>query len=473
MSRKLISEPAKHPPPATRRVSGDTSSSHEAIESGVSSRINLRHLNVFLSVAEHGGISRAAESLYRVSSAVTRSIGDLEREVGVPLFERKPRGLLLGAFGEAVLVRARRIQAEFAALHAGLAQRGFNAGDPKSIITSMFNGRRLAVLVSLARTHSMAAVAREFGLSQPAISAMLKDLEGRLGTPLFERSARGVIPTAAGALLILHISRVLAELRNIAPDIAAMQGTLTGRINVGALPLCRTHILPTAIAALTASHPRLRVFSEESPYPALLASLHNGDIDFILGALRPGSEREGLLQETLFQDKLSLVARAGHPLAGRRVTFDELYRVAWTLSRQGSPSRDLMERSFLEAGRPCPEPTVETGDLAILRGLLQQSDMVTAISPGQLHYEIESGTLVELDFDLGGTSRYIGITMRAGAAPSPGSRALLDAIRDVVREQVIERANERANEQVSDHVSEQVSEQVSERTNQPISSSAK
>ncbi len=60
-------------------------------------------------------------------------------------------------------------------------------------------------------------------------------------------------------------------------------------MNVGALPLGRTQILPLAIASLLARHPRLHVATVESPYDALAASLRSGDIDFILGALRGAS----------------------------------------------------------------------------------------------------------------------------------------------------------------------------------------
>jgi LysR family transcriptional regulator of gallate degradation len=77
-------------------------------------------------------------------------------------------------------------------------------------------------------------------------------------------------------------------------------------------------------------------------------------------------------------------------------------------------------------------PSVETGDLAVLRGLLLESDMVTAISAHQLRYEIREGALVVLDFPLEATRREIGISQRVGCFPSPGARALMQEIRKVV-----------------------------------------
>ena len=397
--------------------------------------INLRHLRALTAVAAAGSISAAAEGLFRVSSAVTRSIAELEEALGRPLFERRARGMALNAYGELALARALRIEQEFEAARTQLVVRGGIGlrADVQSLFASILNGRRLAVIASLAEKRNMPAVAREFGITQPAISVALKDLETGLGVALFERSARGLMPTLAGEIVAFHFKRVLAELRHILPDIAASEGVLQGSVNVGALPLGRTQVLPLAIASLLSAHPGLHVATVESPYDALAASLRSGDIDFILGALRVGTEAKDLQQEVLFEDRISLIARAGHPLTrGARINFAGLRQSTWVLSRQGSPSRELLERFFSLARQTPPVPAVETGDLAVLRGLLLESDMVTAISAHQLRYEIRDGSLAVLDFALEQTRRDIGLTQRIGCFPSPGARALMDAIRNVV-----------------------------------------
>jgi LysR family transcriptional regulator of gallate degradation len=115
-----------------------------------------------------------------------------------------------------------------------------------------------------------------------------------------------------------------------------------------------------------------------------------------------------------------------------RVGRPALQRAQWVLSRPGSPSRELLVRAFREAGDAAPVPAVETGDLALLRGLLLQSDMVTAISAHQLRYEIETGALVVLPYPLESTRRRIGLTQRRNALPSPAAKALIDAVRQVV-----------------------------------------
>jgi LysR family transcriptional regulator, regulator for genes of the gallate degradation pathway len=396
--------------------------------------INLRHLRALSAVAAAGSVAGAAEQLFRVPSAVTRSIAELERALGVAPFERRARGMLLTVDGERVLARAHRIEREFEEARALLARGGAGSSAAvRSTFGSLLNGRRLAVFASLADKRHMGAVAREFGITQPGISSGLKDLEAGLATALFERGARGLAPTPAGEILAFHFKRALAELRHIGPDLAASRGILQGTVQVGALPLGRTHILPLAIAALVSRHPQLRVVTAESPYDALAAALRSGDIDFILGALRPPAEASGLQQEALFEDRLSIIVRCGHPLARRkRLDPAALRRAVWVLPRPGTPARELLRRSFAEAGLAPPLPTVETGDIAVLRGLLLASDMLTAISPHQLRHEIRAGALVALDVVLAATRRKIGLSTRAGAVPSPGARALMDEIHAVV-----------------------------------------
>ncbi|WP_077001955.1 LysR substrate-binding domain-containing protein [Variovorax sp. KK3] len=404
-------------------------------EHGGALGINLRHLRAFSAVAAAGSIAAAAEALYRVPSAVTRAVSELEAALGRPLFDRRARGMALNAYGALVLARARRVEQEFEQARAQLVARGgIGAGaEVQSLFASILNGRRLAVVASLAEKRHMAAVAHEFGITQPAISSTVKDLERGLGATLFERRAKGLVPAPAGEIAAFYFKRVLSELRHIGSDIAASEGTLQGSVMVGALPLGRTQILPLAIASLLARHPLLHVATVESPYDALAASLRSGDVDFILGALRPADEARDLQQAALFEDRLAVIARAGHPLAAAaRIGFDTLQQARWVLSRPGSPSRDLLERFFSTARQPTPVPSVETGDLAVLRGLLLASDMVTAISPHQLRHEIRDGSLVVLDFPLDATRREIGLTQRTGAFPSPGARALMQEIEALV-----------------------------------------
>lgn len=390
--------------------------------------LSLRHLHAFRAVAASGGIRRSSSALFRASSAVTRSVATLEEQLAVQLFERKGSGMLATAAGETVRLRADRIDAELQAVREEALRLQDRHGRKVGGIEALLNERRLQAATLLAEMHHMPTVAHAMGSSQSAVSQALARLEDMLGQPLFLRTAHGMLPTDAGRRWIERFGRVLAELRHIPEDVAALAGVVQGTVTIGALPLARTRLLPLAIAQAAQRHPRLRVSSLESPYGELTAGLLGGRIDFIVGALRsnPG---EAFSTLPLFEDKAALVARAGHPLAGRKqLGLADLEAYPWVLSRPGAPLRESLDQFFQRQGMAPPQPTVETGDLALLRGLLTSSDMLTVLSAHQLHHEVTTGQLTVLPFDMPGLERSIGVMTRKGAHLAPGARALIDAM---------------------------------------------
>lgn len=394
---------------------------------GANALDGLHHLRDFLSVARTGSIARSAEQIFKAPSAITRSINELERALGTPLFERQPRGMLLNAYGEAVQRRALRIHEE---IRLAIDEFCDRKSEGNALAGVLFSGRKLQLFIAVAEIKNISRVASHLNLSQAGASMALARMESTLGQRLFHRMLQGMVITDGATRLLARGKRIIAELRHMQSDLSAIAGTLTGRVAVGALPLGRTQIVPQGIAAALKLHPDLRVTTVESPYEVLVSGLRNGDIDFIFGALRHGEHGQGLIAEPLFSDRLGIIARAKHPLAGRqRISLEELLSRQWILPRIDAPGRRLVDESFKELGLEPPFPSVETGDLAILRSLLFSSDMLTAISPHQLCFEIEAGDLVELPVQIGKTMREIGITLREGAQLSPATEVVLASIR--------------------------------------------
>jgi LysR family transcriptional regulator of gallate degradation len=386
----------------------------------------LMQIRAFVRVAEHGSISRACEVLLRAQSVITRAIRDLEIRLDVPLFERHASGMLLSAYGKAILPRAMRVLTELEAIPALL---GHAAHEPLYLLQT----RRLEIFVKLCETRHMQTVAKVFGLTQPAISAALKALEDGAGKGLFERTARGLQPTPASHEILYPIRRALNDLRRIDADVAAIKGSLQGVVMVGALPLGRTRILPQAIVQLLEQHPGVRIATNESPFNLLALELRAGDVDFVFGALRASDYASDLQGERLLTEEMVVLVRSGHPLLGRRLDLAELDDARWVLPRADTPARLLLEAHFQQIGSPAPEPVVETGDMAIIRGLLMRSDMLAVVSAHQLEYEIASGELQPLNLPMHDTLRPIGLIYRSNGLPSPAAEALMAQIRQAIQ----------------------------------------
>lgn len=390
----------------------------------------LRHLRAFLAVAEEGSTNRAGATLFRAQSGVSRAIHRLEAGLGVELFERHARGMLLTEYGHALLVRARRIHAELQRAGAELASiGGASRIRGASIFKSAVHERHVSAFIRLTEQHHMAPVADSLGITQPAVSMAIRQLEDGIGVRLFERGVRGMIPTDSGVVLALSLKRALAEARHAQADVAGLRGITQGTVRVGALPLSRTRLLPECVAAVVDAHPGLRVATVEGSFESLAAELRAGDLDFIVGALRPPGYASDLTGEPLVDEELAIVSRCGHAWASRkRIPDPDLARARWVLPRARTPTRMLFERALHARGLGVPNVVVETSDLAVLRGVLLSSDLVTAISPHQLAYELAEGLLQVLPIELPDTRRGIGITRRTDGLAWPGAKLLMDEI---------------------------------------------
>jgi LysR family transcriptional regulator, regulator for genes of the gallate degradation pathway len=390
----------------------------------------LRHVRAFLAVVDQGSAHRAGVALFRAQSGVSRAIGKLETELGVKLFERRASGMLLTQYGRALLVRARRAQAEMQGARADLAGLVPEGSVRNAALFGMLtHERHLRAFVALAALHHMPSVAENLGVTQPAVSLAVRQIEQRIGVRLFERTPRGMIPSAAGAALALRMQRVLAEIRHAVAEIAALRGAARGTVTVGALPLGRTRLLPESIAAVIGKYPGLRIATLEGSFEALAAGLRAGQLDFIFGALRPAEYASDLQGEPLVMDELAIVARRGHPWAERKhFSPEDLGRARWVLPRINTPNRTLFERALKQRGTPAPDVVVETSDLAVLRGVLLNSDLLTATSARQLSYELRAGLLTVLPLALPDTRRQIGITRRTDDVASPGATLLMAEI---------------------------------------------
>lgn len=405
--------------------------------SNLSCLVNFRHLKAVIAVAELCSVTRASESLYKAQSAITRSVHALEDALQVELFERKASGMLCNAFGSALLYRATRALHEF---EAGINEisgktRASSQALNLHFPNSLFNETRLEAFVKLAETGHMPTVAQNLGITQPAVSRAINDLERTLDMHLFRRTSKGMLLTENGERLLFRVKRALLELRQVETDLAALRGTTKGRVVIGALPLGRTSILPKAIAGLLEQHPQLQIATVEGPFDSLASQLRAGDIDFIFGALRPADQARDFTTEPLINDSMSVVVRAGHPLTRLPApTLADLTAWRWILPNGRTPARMQLDLAFkLEQLAP-PVPAVETSDLAVLRGVLLDTDQVTAISARQLAYEIAAGMLTVLNIPLPNTTRVIGITQRADTDCSPGARAMMAVIRRLTEE---------------------------------------
>lgn len=176
--------------------------------------------------------------------------------------------------------------------------------------------RQLEYFVALAEHLNFRRAAEACYVTQPTLSAQIKQLETKLGVELFERDRRRVLPTAAGLELARRAQEILRVIDDLLDEAKGLGAPLTGPLRLGVIPTIAPYLLPGVLAQLRTRFPRLKLFVREAPTERLLELLARGDLDVLLLA------REARLGEVavldLFRDPFLLAIPADHPMAGQR-----------------------------------------------------------------------------------------------------------------------------------------------------------
>jgi len=397
----------------------------------------LKPLRALCAVAATGSTVAAASALHLSQSSVVRAVQTLEADVGGALFERSGRGMVPTPLGQALAVRAARGLAQLAQADAPV-RRGHTPDIlawTGSRLAGGVGARHMAVLLSLAQTSTETASARALGISQPAVHQTLAQLEHMAGAPLFVRARKGLRLTEAGEATLQAFKLARAELQQAGDELAARRGVVQGRLVIGTLPFSTGHLLSLAVDRVLQTHPGVAITIVDGTYDALLHQLRQADIDLIVGALRPALPGADLQQETLFLDRLAVVARAAHPLAQRpRLGWKDLRDAAWIMPMPNTPAQVAFEQALRVAGIPIPADALRVNSALMMQALLARSDRLALMSPRHLQDEIRAGLLVELPVPVRHEPRMIGLVRRSDHLPTPAAQALLDALRRVARQ---------------------------------------
>jgi len=298
-------------------------------------------------------------------------------------------------------------------------------------VRSHLKMRHLILLVELGRHASIANAAAAARLTQPSASRLIGDLEHVLGIQLFERMARGVVPTWAGKMLIRRAGVALAEMDAAHFEISTLLSGIGGRVAIGSVLTPATNILMQAIKLFKSRSSKASLVVDFSTSKSMVERLLDGQLDMVLGRILDSSTVPLLNFEPITDEVHHLIVRASHPLVGRTdLRLAELVEQSWIVPPTGSILRDRLTALFLSEGLDPPMETVETLAVPLVVSLLTNTDMVVALPRELVQGQIAAGELVALPFDLKLRMDVYGIITRQGHVLSPGAEILVDALRE-------------------------------------------
>lgn len=262
-----------------------------------------------------------------------------------------------------------------------------------ALLLNRLRMRQVALLLAIGRHGTLRAAAAELGMTQPAATKMLQELEHALGHPLFERAGRGLRLTEGGHCAMGYFQGLQGSLDALTRELEGIELGGTGKLHIGSIMAASPELLSTALLALKQQYPLLSIEITVDTSDRLTDSLRRGELDLVVGRVP-----EGALDDMDFRpvadEALSVVANPDHPLAGKpRVAFAELLQHPWILQPAGSPMRDVLEQEFRRNRAPLPRGLIETSSILTTMNLLARSDMI-AVLPADVAARYETHRLL-------------------------------------------------------------------------------
>lgn len=345
-------------------------------------------------------------------------------------------------------------------------------------IRAKLKHRHLLVLAALGETANLNHAAEGLGISQPAISKLLKELEEGLDVELFERHPRGVMPTVYGETMIRYARTMLTTLDNAYDEVAAIRQGLSGHVRIGTVLTPCTDLIPETVNRIRETHPDLEITIRTGSSEELLGVLKDGELDILVARIQhafahlnfcyepmhrksaypqpeypdpvyPGEAGGGspFFSQSSYPDPaypqpyspepVVVCARRDHPLikSGVRLSLRDMQDKEWVLPPAGSVMRAEFEAMFQRNGLNLPNHIVTAENLLIVTNLLEKNDMLTLLPDAAVAHYMKYGMVghvaveARLQRDLSRILEPYGLIHRGEELLSPASRAVLSLLR--------------------------------------------
>jgi DNA-binding transcriptional LysR family regulator len=255
--------------------------------------------------------------------------------------------------------------------------------------------RQLRSLQAIQALGKISLAARDLGLTGPAVTLQLKQLEDEVGLPLFDRTSEGMRPTAAG-LAVLGAARAIEDrVRMLGEEIDAISGRRTGNLKLGVVSTAK-YFAPRLMAAFRKQNPGIEVELHVGNRAETIEAMRRHDLDIVLMGRPP---REVPVRALEFgEHPFVIIAPAGHPLAHkRRISKDEIARERFLIREPGSGTRISLEVFFADLPEKLEDLGAEMSSNETIKQAVMAGLGVAFISAHTIEQELQLRRLVILD----------------------------------------------------------------------------
>ncbi len=289
--------------------------------------------------------------------------------------------------------------------------------------------RQVALILAVGEHGTLRQASAQLGMTQPAATKMIHELESALGQALFERVGRGQKLTAAGTSVLRYFSGMRGSFESMTRELAQLQLGSAGRVSIGSIMAPSPKLLTQAIIELKKQYPLLSVDVTLDTSDRLLELLREGSLDVAIGRIRDAHRAADYVFETLENEALAVVVGVVHPLAKQRtVKFAELLGYPWILQPSGSPMREVLDQEFRLLQANTPQGLIETASVVTTTCLMAGTDMVSVMPQSIADNYAEHGLLTILPCPIKHKMEAFGSITRRDRPLSDAARFFLEAL---------------------------------------------
>jgi DNA-binding transcriptional LysR family regulator len=318
----------------------------------------------------------------------------------------------------------------------------FDSNDVVRRLAARLKMRHLVLLLKIQQHGSLTRVAEQMASSQPAVTNALSELESMFGTPLFDRSSRGMVPTALGAVVLGWASTMINDLDHLVREMEAVAAGRAAHLHIGVIPFISGQMLSAALKRLQSrTERRLTVTIHEGTSDQLLLQLEDHPVDIVVGRASSAIDLNQVSFEVLFQQQPRLIAsrRLAARLARTKLDWSKLNTLEWILGAPHTPMREQVVNLFLSVGIAPPVPVVESYSSKLIGEMIASSDEAISIVPADIAEElVRIAGVAIVPYSLVWTLPPIALFTRCAESQSPARDLFVEALRQIGRETYIE-----------------------------------
>jgi len=262
--------------------------------------------------------------------------------------------------------------------------------------------RDIQILDTVVQSGSMAQAAKQLGVSQPAISGSIAQLEDALGVRLLDRTPRGVEPTIFAQALLKRGHVVFDELQQGVRDIEFLADPTVGEVRIGCPESLSASFLPSVLDRFSRSHPHICVeVAQSQPAEQEFRELRQRSVDLMLGRLLRSVSADDIDVSVLRDDRFVVAVGMHSPWAARRrARLEDLMDEHWILFPTSNVTSSFEARAFQSRGLAVPRKAIATYSMHLRLHLLATGRYVTIMHESVARYNAAQRSIKVLNIDL-------------------------------------------------------------------------